>query len=70
MKGGNNSKNPLATFLSLFQAVCVYLPDNNDQRLRQTTTYHVILSSTTVFAADGSILIVNKRNKNLLLNYL
>ena len=46
-------QNPLATLLSLFQALCVSHPDNNDQRLRQTTTYHVILSSTIVFAADG-----------------
>ena len=53
MKGGNNSKPPRHAFVVVSGSVCVSHPDNNDQRLRQITTYHVILSSTIVFAADG-----------------
>jgi hypothetical protein len=40
--------------------VCVDDDDNNNQRLRQTMTYHVILSSTIVFAADDRYTIAGK----------
>ncbi|MDQ4055859.1 MAG: hypothetical protein M3156_00405, partial [Thermoproteota archaeon] len=46
---------PCHAFVVVSACLCMCVSDNNNnnQRLRQTTTYHVIPSSTIVFAADS-----------------
>jgi hypothetical protein len=45
-------KTPSPRFCRCFRLFVCVDNNNNKQQLRQTMTYHVILSSTIVFAAD------------------